>query len=428
MLNKNTSSFEKLETGDEFDIYYLHSRKFKTVTIKTFILGGLDRDVEEEAILPFILKRGSEKYPSLAEISRELESLFGTKLSLDTLKLGERQIFVTVLDMVNDRLLPGGEGLFGDGVGLLNDVLTNPRTENGSFPEDLFASEKRNLGRFIKSQINDKGVYANIRLIEEMFRGQPFGKFQWGDAEKVALLDSARTCEFFKEFMATAPAVIYVVGDVDRNDARDLAATIFDGVARRVTRNEPAEGTRVRGKGEVIEEEQPLEQSKLVMGFDVNRECGDDLYYALFYYNSILGGGSFSKLFKNVREKESLAYYAHSVYDKVRGFLRVGAGIHRDNFDRVIEIVKEQMDDIAEGAVTEEEFSNARKALLSGLRGVQDSPGQLVDYHLVTSLTGRETHLDWIMEKLEKVELEHVVAAARLVSPGKTFFLKGTAG
>lgn len=428
MLNKETCSFDTLERGGDFDIYFLHSRKYKTVTIKAFILGRLDRDVEEEAILPFVLKRGSKKYPTLAKISCKLESLFGTKLSLDTLKLGERQIFVTALDMVNDRLLPGGEGLLEDGVGVLNDVLTNPRAENGSFPEDNFTSEKRNLERLIRSQIDDKGVYANIRLVEEMFKGEPFGKFQWGEAEKVALLDSARTWSFFKELLASAPAVMYVVGDVERDKARELASTIFDGVARRVIRSDPSAGTRTQGDGEVIEEEQPLEQSKLVMGYNVERDCDDDLYYALFFYNSILGGGSFSKLFKNVREKESLAYYVHSVYDKIKGFLRVGAGIHRDNRDRVLEIVAEQMDDIAKGRILDEEFSNARKALLSGLQGVQDSPSQLIDYHLVNSLSGRETGLDTIMNKLKNVNPDHVVAAARLVSPGKTFFLKGTAG
>ena len=428
MLNKETCSFDTLERGGDFDIYFLHSRKYKTVTIKAFILGRLDRDVEEEAILPFVLKRGSKKYPTLAKISCKLESLFGTKLSLDTLKLGERQIFVTALDMVNDRLLPGGEGLLEDGVGVLNDVLTNPRAENGSFPEDNFTSEKRNLERLIRSQIDDKGVYANIRLVEEMFKGEPFGKFQWGEAEKVALLDSARTWSFFKELLASAPAVMYVVGDVERDKARELASTIFDGVARRVIRSDPSAGTRTQGDGEVIEEEQPLEQSKLVMGYNVERDCDDDLYYALFFYNSILGGGSFSKLFKNVREKESLAYYVHSVYDKIKGFLRIGAGIHRDNRDRVLEIVAEQMDDIAKGRILDEEFSNARKALLSGLQGVQDSPSQLIDYHLVNSLSGRETGLDTIMNKLKNVNPDHVVAAARLVSPGKTFFLKGTAG
>ncbi len=428
MLNKETCSFDTLERGAEYDIHFLHSRKFKTVTVKAFLMGRLDRDVEEEAILPFILKRGSGKYPTLAKISRKLEFLYGTKLSLDTLKLDERQIFVTAVDMVNDRLVPGGEGLLKDGIGVLNDVLTNPRSDNGSFPEDLFASEKRNLERLIRSQINDKGVYANIRLVEEMFKGEPFGKFQWGDAEKVALLDSARTWSFFKKFIAGAPSVLYVVGDVERDKARELATTVFDGVKRSVVHSTPTEGTKTGGNGEVIEEEQPLEQSKLVMGFNVERDCDEELYYALFFYNSILGGGSFSKLFKNVREKESLAYYAHSVYDKVKGFLRVGAGIHRDNFDRILEIVAEQMDDIVKGRVTDEEFSNARKALFSGLQGVQDSPSQLIDYHLVASLTGRETGLDKIMNKLKKVKPEHVVAAARLVSPGKTFFLKGTAG
>ena len=59
-----------------------------------------------------------------------------------------------------------------------------------------------------------------------------------------------------------------------------------------------------------MEERQNLNQGKLSMGFRTKTRYGDDDYYALMVYNGILGGGAHSKLFSNVREKASLAYYA----------------------------------------------------------------------------------------------------------------------
>ena len=43
-----------------------------------------------------------------------------------------------------------------------------------------------------------------------------------------------------------------------------------------------------------------------------------DLRYIASLYNAILGGGANSKLFQNVREKESLAYTAGSSYVRTK--------------------------------------------------------------------------------------------------------------
>jgi len=428
MPDGNSTVFEKLETGTNINLYHFHTRKFKSVTIKVFFTGVLDRDIEAKAILPFILKRGSREFPSLAAISQELERLFGTRLVLDVHKLGERQMMVAILDMVNERLIPGGASVFEAGLRLLRDVLTRPLCEAEGFVTNLFDSEKRNLERFIRSQINDKATYANIRLVEEMFKDRPFGRYHWGQPDGVQALDPVATFAAFRRFISTAPIDLYVMGDLSGEQAGEIFRSLFGGAERGQEATIPEDSGPAPGAGEIIEEEQPVEQSKLAMGFNVANDCDDATYYALFFYNAILGGGSYSKLFKNVREKESLAYYAHSAYDKIKGFLKVVAGIHRDNFGKATEIVRQQMEEIAAGRISDEEFGSAKKALLNVIRSVLDSPAQMIDYHKVALLGGREIRIERIEERIAKIQPDDVVAAAGLVTPGKTFFLKGTAG
>lgn len=434
MQEQDTVRFEKVDTASNVNLFHYRTAKFKSVMIKVFLTGSLGSDVEEQAILPAVLKRGCRGYPSLRAISQRLEQLYGGKLSMDTFKLGEKQIFVAMLDMVNERLLPEGAGgatgagVLEEGSDLLGDILTDPLVRDGAFLPELFEVEKRNLASYIESQINDKATYANIRLVEEMFRGQPFATFHWGRLDEVRDLDPGGAYDFYGGFMRSAPADVYMLGDISRDDARALYERILGGLERQAPSRLPEPSGPPPGNGNVMTEEQSLEQSKLAMGFNVDVACSDELYYALFFYNAILGGGSFSKLFKTVREKESLAYYASSLFDKHKGFLRVVAGIHRDRLDKVMEIVGEQMNEIAAGRISDEEFLSARKLLLSGLRAVKDSPGQFIDYDMVARQTGRETRIDRIAGRIEGVEREHVAAAAGLVTPGMTFFLKGTAG
>ena len=59
-----------------------------------------------------------------------------------------------------------------------------------------------------------------------------------------------------------------------------------------------------------VEEEMDVSQGKLVMGFTTETHFDDEDSYALTVFNSVYGSGAHSKLFNNVREKLSLAYYA----------------------------------------------------------------------------------------------------------------------
>ncbi len=427
MPEEHTISCQPLETGTNIRLFLLKTRKFKTVTVRVFIKGSLADHVEEQAILPFIMKRGSTNYPSMASISQTLEFLFGARMALDNGKLGENQVFISGIDMVNDRFLPSRNGLIRNAAALFRDVLLDPLNEEGGFLPDLFSLEKKNLQKFIASRIDDKITYANLRLIREMFRGEPFGTYEWGEPEQVGRLDRVEAFDYYRCMFESRPVSVYIMGEIEPDEALDLFGFLFGGMKRTEIDDTAPTPAGQPGDGAVIEEEQHLEQSKLVMGFHVRNDCDDALYFALFLYNSILGGGSFSKLFKNVREKASLAYYVHSIYDKLKGFLRVGAGIHRDRFEQARSLVLEQMDSIAAGDISDDEISHARKALISGLTAVKDNPGQLVDYHHLAALAGRETDVDAVIERIGAVTRDQLVAVTELVSPGKTFFLKGIA-
>lgn len=424
---ENSISCHPLETDTNIQLFHLKTRKFKTVTVKVFIKGSLGDHVEEQAIVPFILKRGSMDHPSMARISQALERLYGARMALDIGKMGEKQVFISAIDIVNDCFLPGKNGLIRNAVALLKDVLFRPLVDEGGFVKPLFSLEKKNLQKFIASRIDDKITYANLRLIQEMFQGRPFGSYEWGDPKRVANLDRVAAFDFYQRLIEAYPMAVYIMGEIEP----DAAGEIFHLLTGDLKRGEIGEAPEAKpcepDDGAVVVEEQHLEQSKLVMGFHIRNDCDDALYYAFFLYNSILGGGSFSKLFKSVREKEGLAYYVHSIYDKLKGFLRVGAGIHRDKFEMARSLVLAQMDQMAAGDISDDELSNARKALISGLTAVKDNPGQLIDYHHLATLAGRQTDVDAVIERIGSVTRDQVVAAASLVKPGKTFFLKGIA-
>jgi len=196
--------FQCMANSHKFKLLYYPTTKFKTATIRIFFKKNLVEAVEETAILPFILKRGSTKFPTLQDLSRRLEELYGSALSLDIAKMGEEQVFVASLDVVNPRYLKENKGLLLSSIDLLNDLLIHPLLEDGAFPKDRFEQERTNLERFVRSIIDDKITYAHIRLVHEMFRGEPFGTYEWGDLDRIQLTDRRAVYSSFQKLCREA--------------------------------------------------------------------------------------------------------------------------------------------------------------------------------------------------------------------------------
>jgi predicted Zn-dependent peptidase len=417
--------FKRIDNHRRFKLFYSPTDKFKTTTLRIFLKGGLADRVEEEAVLPFMLKRGSERYPTLKDISRRLEELYGAALSLDVAKIGEMQILVVSMDVVNPRFLKGSPPLLLDAVETLNDVLLRPILEDGVFPEQRFQQEKTNLARYVKSVIDDKGTYTHLRLLKEMFGGEAFGNYEWGEIGKVEALDGGEVFRCYRRLFDEAPIDVYVVGSLSEEEERRLPDVLLPKERKNSEDGPAAAGGHRTSNQEIVVEEQPLEQSKFEMGFRVNLDCSERTFYALLLYNAILGGGSFSKLFKKVREEDSMAYYISSSFEKLKGFMYVAAGIDGRNFETATARVRRCMDEMAAAEITDEEFDCARKSIINSLNSISDNPGQTIEFDLVSRTAGRRTNIREIAEIIQGITKAQVGEAASQILPGKTFFLKG---
>jgi len=418
--------FQRIKSSSGFNIYFHPTTKFKTTTIRIFFKGSLASDVEEQALLPFILKRGSEGFPTLKKISRYLETLYGSGFSMDISKLAENQIFVASMDIINARFVKNQPELLFDAIALMNDVLTNPLLENGVFLKDRFEQEKLNLTRYIKSVIDDKAAYAHIRLIREIYKNEPFGNYEWGDIDKLSKIEHSGAYHTYRKILKQVPVDVYIVGQLTDKEIEALPSTLLPLTDREIINPKPSGKNQLYGDTDVIIEEQPIEQSKLEIGYKVDIDCSDDDYYALSLYGAILGGGAFSKLFKKVREKESLAYYIFSSFDKLKGFLRVAAGIDTGNFDKVLVLVQECMDEIAQGRISDEEFTSATNSFLSSLRSIPDSPGNLIEFDIISRVSGRNKTIEELKNYVRNMTKDRVSSVAKYIHPSKTFLLKGT--
>lgn len=181
------------------------------------------------------------------------------------------------------------------------------------------------------------------------------------------------------------------------------------------------------GPARTFTESLPVTQSKLSLGFRTGVTGSHAAYPAMMLFNCIFGGGVQSKLFRQVREAQSLCYYASSTLEKQKGVLAVASGIASESFDAAREEILRQLSETQQGHITAGELDAARRTVLAGLRVSQDSPAALENFWLSQNLLGLTWGLETLQEKIAAVTLDEVVDAANRVRLDAVYFLKGGA-
>lgn len=403
---------------------YVHSTpKFKTTTFCMFIHQNLARETATKtALIPFVLKRGSKSFPTSRKMNLFLEELYGTSMGGDILKRGEIQIMQFFMETVNHNYIDDKSILI-KGLTAFKDMILDPLVEDGGFKEDYVNQEKEILKRNIESLYNDKFNYAIERCFQEMCKDEAFSIYKYGNVEDLELIDNKILYNYYKECLSHCPIDFFVLGDVDEEEITDLIEEIFSFERKEITQVNPDFVSKFIEKPNYVEEKQDVNQGKLTMGFRTNTRYSDRDYYSLMVYNGILGGGTHSKLFQNVREKASLAYYAFSRLEKNKGLMLISCGIEFDDKDRAIDIINQQLEDIRKGNITDYEFDSTIKSLVNSYKEAADSPSMIISLYLDSIINGTQRTTEDIIENLYKVSKADVINVAEKICLDTVFFL-----
>ncbi|AMA73519.1 MULTISPECIES: EF-P 5-aminopentanol modification-associated protein YfmF [Aneurinibacillus] len=411
---------------DGLSIHVLPTEKFKTTTILIHIQLPLQEDlVTKGALLPNVLQRGTATYPNPAQLQRHLDSLYGAIFSAGVMKRGEKQILQFYLEIANEKFLADSRPLLEDGMRFLGEVLTRPLLENGAFTKKIVELEKETLAKRIEGLIDDKMRYANQRLTEEMCKDEPYRLLAYGIHEQIPGITPEDLYGFYQEALTSYPIDMYIIGDVNPEDAVGLIRNYIPLTLSRVKQLAPTPYKKEVREERIVTEEMNVVQGKLNIGMRTQISYADDNYVHLMMYNGVLGGFPHSKLFMNVREKASLAYYAVSQLETQKGLCMIMSGIETANYDKALAIIKEQLEMMKQGEITDVELNQTKATLSNQLRETQDSASAIASMDYSGRLAGRHRTLEETLAAIESTTKEDIARVAQKVEIDTIYFLRG---
>lgn len=411
--------------ADGLRIHVLATDKFKTTTVVLNVLSPLKAEtVTLNSLIPAVLQRGTRSLPSVKALTERLDDLYGASLDSGMFKVGERQVAQFALEVPNEKYLAHAPAILDEGIQLLADVLLDPALDGGVFRASFVELEKEALRKRIESLFNNKGRYASLRCLEAMCADEDYRLYSYGRIEDLPTIDAARLMAHYREWLATSPMDVYVVGDVDPGQVETLLRRRLALGDRRVGIL-PSTAIKARaGTGREIVDRFDVSQGQLVMGFRTPVTFSSADYARMVVYNGVLGGYAHSKLFVNVREKASLAYSAFSRFESHKGLLMIQAGINIENHDQARAIILEQVAAIARGEVCAEELFQTKEMLKNDYREMADSPGAMAHFAYVQGIERTERPVEEVLAEIEQVGIEDLQAMAALLSLDTVYFLR----
>ena len=418
---------ENLKQG--ITIHNINTEKFKTNLYSVFLATPLSREnVTKNALIGAILRRGTQNIKSQDQISKKLEEMYGASFDCGIEKSGDNQIIKFYLEAVNEEFLPEKEELSKKCIDILFDIVFNPLVENNAFNIDYVESEKNNLKQIIESKIDNKRVYALERCTEEMFKDEAYGLYKYGYVEDLDEITPQNLYEHYKKIISECKIDVFVSGIIDNEKINKIISNNEE--MKKLNEREAKYNVNVEEgkiynikKEKVIEEHLQVGQGNLVIGLKEN-SSKEDAKFIMSVYNAILGGGANSKLFQNVREKESLAYTAASNYKRQKNCIFIRCGIEIEKYEKALETIKQQLEDMKKGNFSEKDIENAKQLIIESMRSISSEQDTEITYNYGQELSDKYITIDEYIEKIKRVTKNDIVEIANEISIDTIYFLR----
>ena len=417
---------ENVRVSDCISLLSVNTNKFKTAALRISVSLPLSkRDFILSRLLCGMISRGTKSYPSLELINKRLDSLYASCVSVNSTILENLIILNVSADILDRRFVPDSTDVLTEVLNVISEMIFEPSFVSEGFPCDKLEHEKNLLRDSYLAKINDPRTYASQRAEELRRKGDlcfPTLEYVINETQSVSMEELV---DYYRSVLSFAPWRVIYVGS---ESASEISQKLQNSLGRlggdKTAVFEQFTGSDISTKA--VEEEMPINQSRLSLGFRTKENIDERTCNALCVMNAIFGGTPSSKLFLNVRERLGLCYSCGSSFSSPTQYLKVSAGISACNREITEREILSQLNEIQKGNVSDAELLAARKYIEFTFDQTYDSPFSIVSFYSSKEHLGTFQSPEERKKALLDVSLEDIVRAANSLELDTRYFLGGT--
>ncbi len=407
-----------------YNLHIIKTNLYKTITVKIFFREeAIKENITKRNFLSRMMMLGSNDYKTKVELTKAEQDLYAVNIAGTNRRIGNYLDTGISLKVLHDKYTE--EGNFEKSLDLLDSIIFNPKVTNNAFDEIDFNTVYEEYKADLSSLVENKMTYALIKGLEATAKDSVISYRGIGYLEDLEKITKENLYDYYKNVISHNFVDIFVLGDVDEEKITNIIREKFkiNTFKKKPIKAlvEPLKVSRVKTVKEKVE----AEQDNLIITLSLNNLTDYERNYPLSLYNAILGGGSESLLFSEVREKNSLAYYVSSTPNKLDNLIIIRGGITKDKSIDAVNIVKKILKDLEVGKIDDDRIEKAKEYYTSAIDDIIESPFQIIESYYMIELLGVDD-IETKRKKMLKVTKDEIIAVAKKVKINTVYILEGS--
>lgn len=414
----------KVYDYDSYRIHTIKTDKFKNCSMEIMFRNKIDETkITENNMLVDLLMHSSKKYPKRRDVAIELENLYSSFLRGSITRLGNSVMISFIMDFLNPKYCE--EGYLDEVLAMPFEMILNPNIENEEFDRRSFNIIKNRIKSDIESLKENATRFAFRRSLTLMDDKSPSSYYMVGNLEDLENLTPSSLVKTYNEMLNNYVCDIYIVGNLDMDEVTDKIHKIFKIKTIKEENIDLYVDNNVRKKYQDIDETGNYEQDSLVMIYNLDNFTKRERDFVIHLYNLILGsGGLTSKLYRYLREENSLCYVVSSMYQKYDNLLMIYSGIDKKDKNKCVKLVNKAITEMVQGDFSLEELENAKKSVISSIKMSEDTNGGIINNYLFKELDDLPLYDDRVKE-FKTVTKKEIMECAKKIKLNTIYLLGG---
>ena len=412
--------YKKIEYKN-YDLYYYKTDKFKTINLTTLLINDIvEENITLDNFISSFVLNTSKKYNNELLMNKKYMDLYNPSFSVYDVYRDLHYKFFDITFLSEKYLEEDNDKKVID---FYFDTIFNINATNNKLDKketSLIKEQMKTEYKLDEEDPSEQAYYNSFKLISDDLPIKINPKGNRKDLKKINFKDAYK---YYMDEIKSGKVLVFLTGNIDER----LIKIIDNNLSNNIYKNNYDIKTSydvscVRNITNKIDESK-FNESILYLIYKIPNITKREREVILPLFNNILGGPS-SRLFNNIREKNSLAYYAYSNYIKHFGILYMYAGISPNNYEKTIKLMEETLLSIKNGNILEKEIRDSKKSITSVLIKNEDNIYSIVN-DMVTSVLFDKISLEEYKKEIVKVTKEELIDLSKKLELDVVYLLKG---
>ncbi len=409
---------------NSYKLHIIKSDKVKTCHMEIHFRDEVKKEnIHFKTFLCDILTDCSKKYNTRKNVVIKLEELYKSSFYGTTSKTGGVINTMFVFDFIAPKYI-SEDNYLENVLELPCEMILNPKIINKEFELNTFNVIKERMKRDIKS-INENPVKLSINNSLKVMDEESLTSVSvLGDISSLEDITPTTLFDEYENMIKNNLCDIFIIGDLEFDEVYKIISKKFKLKYIKSKQLNLYIDNKLSKKVKEKNDVSTFVQTNLNLVYNLENLDINDKNINIQVYNYLLGsGGMSSKLYRKLREENSLCYGVYSIYLKYDNLLIVQVSLDSKNKNLAIKLIKECINEMQKGKFTENDFEDAKKNLMLSLEMSLDNNVSLLtncvfkEYDQLPSIENR-------MEMLRKVTMEDIVKIAKKVKLNTIYSLE----